>query len=140
AFSSSGRTPEEQAAFDHWRGLLQLRKDHPALPRGRPTDPGATDTTYTYLREHESERLLVVLHLSAATATVTVKSDAIAPSGAVERLHGQGEAEVRDGQVVVTIPAESHGVFAWTNRPRTGRRIVPVRTSYRDTCNSLWTS
>lgn len=84
---------QDQELHGYYRRLIQLRRDHPVLWRGRRDtvhlDAGAGTLAYT--RSDEQERLLVVLNAGAATRRVEIGGRAfdLQPwSGTVEPLHG----------------------------------------------------
>jgi glycosidase len=60
AFTSSGRTSEQQEVFAHVQSLLALRKAHPTLRTGKQWHIGWDETYYAFLCELPQEKLLVV--------------------------------------------------------------------------------
>lgn len=62
AFTSAGRTPQEQDIYSHVQSLLKLRRDHPALREGTLKHVEVTDDYYLFTRETPGERLLVAFY------------------------------------------------------------------------------
>jgi glycosidase len=107
AFSQAGRTPEEQATFEQWRTLLQLRRTHTALRGGRLTNLASTDTLYAYLREDDQERLVVVLNLGAEAA----KLHPCMSASSVTTLYGPGQGAIQPTAMQLDAPAFSATIF-----------------------------
>jgi len=72
AFTQAGRTLEEQDVYSHVKGLLQLRREHPALRVGEQKHVVVTDDYYVFTREASSERLLIVFYKGEAPKTIDV--------------------------------------------------------------------
>ncbi len=70
AFTEQGRTPAEQEFFSWTRRLLLLRKEHPALARGKLVDYPPANEVYVYFRVVESERLMIVVNNREERQTV----------------------------------------------------------------------
>jgi glycosidase len=60
AFTTSGRTAEQQDVFAHVQSLLTLRKNHAALRTGKQWHIGWDEDYYAFVRESSEEKLLVV--------------------------------------------------------------------------------
>jgi glycosidase len=71
-FTAAGRAPEEQDVYAHIQGLLQLRRQHPALREGQQKHVAVSDDYYIFARETADERLLVVFYKGDVPKTVTV--------------------------------------------------------------------
>jgi neopullulanase len=111
AFDPAGRTAEEQATFRCYRDLIRLRRASPALCHGRLTHLVADATTYTFLREHAGERLVVALNLGAMPAVLRVAADRVGQADAIERVYGAGRATAGSDSLRAEMPPESVGVF-----------------------------
>ena len=111
AFSAAGRTAQEQTLFATYRNLLQLRKSSPALRRGTLTDLFANESVYAYLRQHETERVIVALNLAKGPAEVPLPPEA---AGATERLYGDGSRVDTPVGPHIALPGESAAVFRLT--------------------------
>ncbi len=70
AFTEQGRTPAEQGFYSWTRQLLLLRKEHPALARGKLVDYPPANEVYVYFRVVESERLMIVVNNREERQTV----------------------------------------------------------------------
>ena len=73
AFTSAGRTPEQQDVFAHVQSLLKLRHDHVALRRGVQKHVAWGDKYYAFTREAEGERLLIVFHSGDAPESLDIE-------------------------------------------------------------------
>jgi glycosidase len=62
AFTSSGRTGDEQDVFAYVQSLLELRRAHPALRGGRQWHIAVDDNYYAFLREDGRDRVLVIFN------------------------------------------------------------------------------
>lgn len=64
------QTDDPTSLFNHYRTLIQLRKEHPALLSGNATlvETG-NSTVFALLRENGPERLLIVVNLGKAPVT-----------------------------------------------------------------------
>jgi glycosidase len=111
AFEAAGRALDERKSFDAWRALLRLRRDSPALRRGRLTDLAATETAYVYLREHEGERVLVALNLGGKPADIRIPTDRWGTAAPGDRVYGEGRTSLGERGIVIELPAESVGVY-----------------------------
>ncbi len=108
AFAAAGRTAEEQRLFATYRDFLRLRKTCAAVRRGTLTELVATETTYAYLRQHGTDRLVVALNLGQNPAEVTLPPEV---SRAAERLAGEGRWVDIAGGPRLELPGESAAVF-----------------------------
>jgi neopullulanase len=114
AFTAGGRTPVEQAVFEHIRRLARLRKDEAPLRRGRLVQLLAEEKAYVYARVHEG-RAAVVAFNSAADPLVAEVDAAPAALAAGTRLAdalGAGAtATIDGGRLHIRVPARSAAVF-----------------------------
>ncbi len=114
AFTSSGRTSEQQEAFVHVQSMLALRKAHPALRTGKQWHIGWDDTYYAFLRELPQEKLLVVYN-NAATARdlhIPVADTPLSGAQELQTLFGGKTARIAEGEVRVTLAPQSLAVFS----------------------------
>jgi len=72
AFTAAGRTPEEQDVYAHVQGLLNLRREHPALRLGGQKHVVVADDYYVFTRETADERLLVVFYKGESPKSLSV--------------------------------------------------------------------
>jgi glycosidase len=114
AFTPAGRTPAEQAVFEHVRRLARLRKEEPALRRGRLVQLLAADTAYVYARVHEGRTVVVAFNSGAGPLSADLDA---APAGLAagarlrDALGGAGQAAVDGTRLRLTVPARSAAVL-----------------------------
>jgi neopullulanase len=117
AFTSDGRTPQEQSVFTHVRELLQLRQEHPALRGGELIHIFADDQIFAFVRQHAAspdgpaEQLLVVMNNADQPKTIefNIRDTPIAKARSMTTLMGTGNAELVDGPSI-KVPVASRSV------------------------------
>jgi glycosidase len=115
AFTAAGRTPREEALFQHVRRLARLRRQTEPLRRGATVHLLVEEQVYAYARRSAAGTAVVVLNNGAAPAPVDLP---VAPAGLAEgdviedRLGSVPPVTVRGGQVRLTLPARSGAVLA----------------------------
>jgi len=102
AFSAAGRIPEEQATFEAYRKLLRIRKQSPAFRRGTMTELVASDAVFAVAREHEGERVLVVLNFGPRQERVAVPWGPAGAAKGFDTIYGEG----RVAGLEVEVPGE----------------------------------
>jgi neopullulanase len=114
AFEASGRTPEEESVHAHLRALLRLRRETPALRRGRTVNLHVDDASWAYARTLDGSAAVVAINTGAEPAILDLPA---APAGLAEgerlrdRVGPIGEAVVVGGRLRLTVPARSSGVL-----------------------------
>lgn len=87
ASTAAGRTPQEQDILSHWTRLAYLRREHPALRRGkqwllsaRPPDSGgapplspAESSYFAFAREAGDDRVVVVFNNSSESRKISLQ-------------------------------------------------------------------
>jgi glycosidase len=120
AFTSEGRTPEEQSVFTHVRNLLRLRQEHPALRGGELIHIFADDQVFAFVRQHTAgpdgpaEQLLAVMNNSDQPKTIELDlgDTAVAKARSVTTLMGTGSAELLDGpRIKVQLASRSVSIY-----------------------------
>ena len=114
AFSASGRTPEEQAIFEHVCKLAHLRAELAPLRRGRLVSLAASEQMYAYGRVTESELVLVVFNNGTQSASLEVPVGPLGISqGTIlrDRLNAVSDVQVQGGIVRVTMPARCAAIY-----------------------------
>ncbi len=113
AFTAAGRTAEQEDVFVHVQSLLKLRNEHPALRTGKQWHIGWDETYYAFLRELPEEKLLVVYNNAGQERALEIPLDDTPVSNAhdLHSIFGAKTGEIRDGEVHVTLPAQSIAVF-----------------------------
>ncbi|MGA8502694.1 MAG: alpha-amylase family glycosyl hydrolase [Candidatus Sulfotelmatobacter sp.] len=117
AFTSEGRTPEEQSVFIHVQDLLRLRREHPALREGELIHIFADDQVFAFVRQHAeasdgpAEQLLVVMNNADQPRTIelNLRDTPIAKARSIRALMGTGNAELLDGPGI-KVPVASRSV------------------------------
>lgn len=93
-FEASGRNAMEQEAFEYIRGLAKFRKATPALHRGKLTQFVPENGIYVYCRQHESQRILIVMNTNNEPVTL--------PTARFEECTGQHkQAKIQPGGEVI---------------------------------------
>jgi glycosidase len=119
AFTSEGRTPEEQAVFAHVRDLLHLRQQHPALRRGKLIHIFGDDQAVAYVRQYaggpddSAEQLLVVMNNAdqARALELSLTDTPMATARSATKLMGAGEAELNGLRIKVPVAARSLVIY-----------------------------
>ena len=113
AFAAGGRTSEQQELFAFVQTLLRLRRQHPALLSGRMWHLSSDGASYVFLRETEEEKVVVAFNNSREPRELKISlSDTPARSAAAFRLLvGQAKADVSNGEIRISMPAQSISVF-----------------------------
>ncbi len=113
AFTVQGRTPEQQQIFSHFQSMLGLRRDHPALRRGKLTHIGWDKTFYAFLRDDGHERLLVVFNNESQKQEITLPllDTPLADAGRATALLNTPPAGVQEHILHCTVPANSVSIF-----------------------------
>jgi len=114
AFTAPGRTPEQQDVFAYVHSLLDLRKSHPALRMGKQWHIGWDDTYYAFLRELPEEKLLVIYNNAgkARTLEIPVSDTPLEKAHHLQAVFGDVSAEVVDGKIRATLPAQTTAIFS----------------------------
>lgn len=110
--------------FKFYKNAIALRREHPALRRGSYRSLGANDATRTFafLREEDSEKIVVALNRSEQPQSIAIA----VPAGMENAMPifstngGPGGVEVRavvgaSGALQITLPALT-GAVLWTGR------------------------
>jgi neopullulanase len=93
-FSSEGRTPQENEAFNYARTLIRYRNATPALQTGKLMQFVPADGMYTYFRYDDANTVMVVLNTANVDKTLDTSRFA-------ERMSGFSTAKnVVTGEVV----------------------------------------
>jgi len=118
AFTPGGRTPAEEAVFEHVRKLARLRRDEPALRRGRLVQLLADEHAYVYARVHEDRVAVVAFNSTGAplVADFLAASVPVRPHTLLRDTLGGGGSAVVDsvsggGRLHLEVPAHTAAVF-----------------------------
>jgi neopullulanase len=113
AFTEEGRTAEQQTIFLAVQKLLRLRREHPALSRGRLYHLFSDGESYVFLRQTEDERVLVAFNNSAGFRSLTIPQAHTPAEGALRAalLYGAGSVDVTGKELRIAAPAQSVSIF-----------------------------
>ncbi|MGB9464853.1 MAG: alpha-amylase family glycosyl hydrolase [Candidatus Acidiferrum sp.] len=113
AFTSEGRTAEQQELFTYAQTLLQLRREHPALQNGKLWHLFSDESAYVFLRQTEEERVLVAFNNSAEPRALRIPLNDTPAKGVAgfTRVLGQAKAEVFKGEARIAVPARSISIL-----------------------------
>lgn len=113
AFTEAGRTTEQQEIFACVQNLLKLRKEHKALQDGKLWDLAADNSTFTFMREDEDERVLVTFNNAqeAKELKISLKDATAEGAAGVTRVYGEAQAELARNVLRIQAPAESLSIF-----------------------------
>jgi glycosidase len=115
AFQAEGRTPEEQAVFEHVRRLTALRNKLAPLRRGAMIDLVVNERVYAFARVVGNAAVLVVFNLGTEKAAPSIKSAVLKlPADVVLRdeLGAAPDARAQAGRITVELPAHSAAVYS----------------------------
>jgi glycosidase len=102
-FAASGRTPQENEAFNFMRTMLRYRNATPALQTGKLMQFVPVDGVYTYFRYDATKTVMIVLNTSNTDKVVDTNRFA-------ERMQGFSRAKnVVTGEVISHLSALSVG-------------------------------
>jgi neopullulanase len=113
AFTSDGRTPEQQETFRYVQGLLRVRREHAALREGKLWHLFSDDTSYVFVKESEDERVVVAFHNggSERELTIPLKDTPGQGTASTSKIFGAATAEMAGQDLRVHLPAESLSIF-----------------------------
>ena len=106
-FTTAGRTPQEEEAFQFMRTLLQYRNTHPVLQTGKLMQFTPDNSVYVYFRYNDSDKPVMVL-VNTANDSRTVDTARFA-----ERMKGYSKAtNILTGEMIsnlatITLPKNS---------------------------------
>ena len=116
AFSSSGRTADENDVWNHLAKLGALRKEIEPLRRGRSLDLFDSEQQYAYARLTDKEATVVIFNNDTKPAEVNFDISFISKQIATDAelkdaLGNLADIKMNDGKVKTTIPARSAGIY-----------------------------
>lgn len=116
AFTSAGRTADENDVWNHLAKLGSLRKAIEPLRRGRSLDLFDAEQQYAYARLTDKEAAVVIFNNDTRPAEVIFDisfiSKQIATDATLRDALGYlSDLKVNDGKVKATIPARSAGIY-----------------------------
>ena len=114
AFEASGRTVDEQAAFEHVRGLAHLHGEFEPLRRGALVDLAVGDQTYAYARLTKDAAAVTLINNDTKPATIECDAGPARLANGVtlsDRLGIGPDLKVEKGKIAVTLPARSSTIY-----------------------------
>jgi glycosidase len=114
AFTQTGRTPEQNAVFDHVKKLAHLRTSMPVLARGSTLNLVLQDQHWAFARRLGDEIAIIVMNNDSKPATFEVPLQELG----IASVHLRGlmgvvpAATASDGKLEVGLPAGSAEIFA----------------------------
>ena len=115
AFEPAGRTPDEQAVFEHVRTLARLRAELPALRRGATLQLAASEQAWCFARVHDGQAVLVAFNNGATPAALEcpgVDRAGLADGAALRDRLGVAQAvSVAGGALKLELPPRSAAVL-----------------------------
>jgi glycosidase len=114
AFTREGRTPPQQAVFEHIQKLNRIRSASAALRRGRLINLQVLPQQYAYARMQGSEIVIVAINndITPASVSFDVKQIGVADGAVfVDRLGVSREMQIRNGQGTVELPGRAGAIF-----------------------------
>lgn len=118
AFEARGRSPEQEAVFEHVRRLTHVRAELEPPRRGSMVNLEVSDQTYVYARVTGHDSVIVVLNNGPQPATVVfdVGPARLAEGTTLEdRLGTAPDVRVKSGKITVSLPARSASVYTAKN-------------------------
>ena len=103
AFGAAGRTPDEQAVFQHLQKLLAVRSANDCLRRGRTSNLVADEQQWVYLRTSGSCSAVVALNNAAVSSALEVRVPLADGTELVDMLGGGGLTRVSEGRISVRL-------------------------------------
>jgi glycosidase len=119
-FEPSGRTPEQQALFEHVRKLAGIRARLEPLRRGTMVSLEADEQTWAYARVNGSDSVVVIFNNGTKPSVIDCGVQELGlPDGTLlEDQLGAGKAiRVEAGRIQALVPAASSAIYARKTAP-----------------------
>ena len=110
AFESKGRTHDEERMWEWTRDWIRLRRNHSALRDGRLIDLFYDDDSYVFVRQDQSETVIIALNRSKKEKKVTIPAGAVGLKDGAElaTLIGiTGGSRVMNGVATLSVPPKT---------------------------------
>ncbi len=114
AFSSDGRTREEEDVFQYIRKLTALRRELEPLKRGSLVNLYASEQQYAYARTTNGQSVVMVFNNDSKPAQIELDVSTLGFSDGsvlIDRLSTTSEAHVAGGKMPVRLPSRSAAIF-----------------------------
>ena len=110
----NGRTPDEQAAFEHLQKLGKLRAELEPLRRGALVNLFISDQQYAYARATGQASVVVVINNDTRPASVTFSAGGLGlmnETKLIDRLGNANATTITNGTIKVDLAARSAAIF-----------------------------
>jgi glycosidase len=114
AFEKSGRTIREQRMFEWTRDWLKLRREHPAMRRGRLVDLVADEDSYVFARQTTDETIILAFNRAAAPKKIAAPAaflDMADGAKLVPLIVATGSVRVAGGEINFEVPPRTAVAF-----------------------------
>ena len=114
AFTTAGRTKEQQEIFGFIQTITRLRNELEALRRGRLINLYVAEQQYAYARQSRAGVVVVVINNDNRPATLefSLRQTGLADGVVlIDRLNEAGETRISEGRVNVKLPARSGAIL-----------------------------
>jgi glycosidase len=113
AFSAAGRTPEQRDVYQYVQSLLLLRREHEALRTGKLWHLAADDSSYVFLRESDTEKLLITFNNSPnqKPVKISLRNTPAESSSSISLLQGEAQSTLPGRELTLLLPPQSLSIF-----------------------------
>jgi len=114
AFSSEGRSREENDLFEYIRKLTRLHTELEPLRRGALVNLYSSDQQYAYARTTRDAAVVIVINNDTKPADLAFEvSPAGVPNGMrlIDRLGASKDIQVENGKLRIALPSRSAAIF-----------------------------
>jgi glycosidase len=113
AFTTDGRTPQQQEIFSYVQKLLRLRREHPVLAQGRLWHLASDDSSYIFERDSDEEKVIVAFNNSKESRQlkISLKDTPVQGAAGLNILIGEARGRIADSQLELTMPPQSLTIF-----------------------------
>lgn len=113
AFTTEGRTAEQQDLYTYVQSLLRLRREHPALASGKLWHLVSNESSYVFLRENDDEKLFIAFNNASQSKEehVELGDTPAAGTASLSLLFGKAAAQISKDTAIITMPAKSISIF-----------------------------
>lgn len=114
AFTKGGRTLEEERMFEWTRDWIQLRRQHPAIRRGRTIDLVYDDDAYIFARRDENETVIICLNRAANLKRAVIPAallDATSGAQLIPLLVAKERVRALGGNFTLDLPPRTAAAY-----------------------------
>jgi glycosidase len=116
AFESGGRTVEENEIWQFLKNMIEIRKAHKALSKGKLVHLPVFNEFYIYFRNYEDEKIMIIANNQAENREIDLKGlkKYFATDDILENLKTGQKTGFSDNKKLV-IPGYDLGIYKITN-------------------------